>query len=262
LETFDFKADGWPGTITNGSVDGDGDLIVDDTSDEFYAVGIRPFYSSDDEPMYAASGDLMFSGDGAPMFTGTDANSFYEATYPELIYQRGFTPADPGLLQFDYAGRGNTVIEYRRRFPAQMYGGDDEALFYGNDSDLMYREAGTFGVWSTPVQVGAEPIDVRVRAKSGRLRSKFTWLRAIIDAQDVIERFQDVSISASGTRLTLTKPFRDVKNISITLQDDGGSAVNARIVDKQISPGPQIKVLDAAGTATTGVIDATVQGIE
>jgi hypothetical protein len=126
----------------------------------------------------------------------------------------------------------------------------------------MYREAGTFGVWSTPVQVGAEPIDVRVRAKSGRLRSKFTWLRAIIDAQDVIERFQDVSISASGTRLTLTKPFRDVKNISITLQDDGGSAVNARIVDKQISPGPQIKVLDAAGTATTGVIDATVQGIE
>jgi hypothetical protein len=112
------------------------------------------------------------------------------------------------------------------------------------------------------VQVGAEPIDVRVRAKSGRLRSEFTQLKAIIDAQDVIERFQDVSISASGTRLTLTKPFRKVKNISVTVQDDGGSGVNARIVDKQTSPGPQIRVLDAAGATTTGVVDATVQGIK
>jgi len=211
--------------------------------------------------MYSDPAALMFTGDGAGMYAGNDSVQFYTATYPELIYQDAFTPADPGLLLIDYAGRGNTVVEYRRRFGSQMYSGDDETLFYGQDSDRMYQPANDFQPWSTPVQIGAEPIDVRVRAKSGPVRSEYTTLKAIVDAPDVIERFQDVAISAGGTRLTLTKPFRTVKNVSLTVQDDGGSGVNGRILDKQVSPGPEIAVLDASGTSVSGVVDAIVQGI-
>jgi hypothetical protein len=81
-----------------------------------------------------------------------------------------------------------------------------------------------------------------------------------LDVDDVVERFNDVVIASGGTRLSLTKSFRDILNVSLTLQADGGTASTVKYLDKDEVNGPLIQCYDSGGTAVAGTIDAIVQG--
>jgi hypothetical protein len=53
--------------------------------------------------------------------------------------------------------------------------------------------------------------------------------------------------------------------VNLALQNDGGTALTAKIEDKgtggpPLTGGPLIKCYDAAGAVVAGTIDATVQG--
>jgi hypothetical protein len=57
-------------------------------------------------------------------------------------------------------------------------------------------------------------------------------------------------------RLTPAAARRAIDLVNCTLQDDGGSAVTLRIIDKNATTGALIKAYNAAGSTTTATFDA------
>ena len=45
------------------------------------------------------------------------------------------------------------------------------------------------------------------------------------------------------------------------MQDDGNGGISCVIKDKDATLGPLVEVLDASGTAVTGLVDFTITGI-
>jgi hypothetical protein len=82
----------------------------------------------------------------------------------------------------------------------------------------------------------------------------------LVDVPDILEYFEDVAIAAAGTRLPITKTYRVIKSVQVTVQDDGGSAASALILDKDATLGPTIKTINNSRTGVDGTIDAVVQG--
>lgn len=81
----------------------------------------------------------------------------------------------------------------------------------------------------------------------------------------IYESFNDIypTLGAIGlVTLPVTKTFRAILNISVTLQDTGAAnpAVFARVLNKNAS-GPLIGLYSITGAASNnGVIDATIEG--
>ena len=75
------------------------------------------------------------------------------------------------------------------------------------------------------------------------------------------EFLEDVAVPAAGIRLPVTRTWAEIVKLDFTVQDAPGlSATTARFVDK-LATGPLVKCFNAAGAATAGLIDVTIQGI-
>jgi len=124
---------------------------------------------------------------------------------------------------------------------------------------LFWRDT-AWTPWSTPVKVAAGDNRVRALITESANVSRLYALTSVLDVPDVVESLSDVAIGSGGTRLSLTKEFRAVKAVSVTLQDDAGSAVTAKVIDRDATLGPLVECYDSSGSLTSGTIDATVQG--
>jgi len=98
-----------------------------------------------------------------------------------------------------------------------------------------------------------------IRTGAGAVRGEITALSVLLDVPDKIEYVNDQSLSAAGSRLSLAESFRSIGNVNVTLQDDAGSAIRIKVLDKNVS-GPLIQAYDSSGFGTTDLIDAIVQG--
>lgn len=81
-----------------------------------------------------------------------------------------------------------------------------------------------------------------------------------LDVGDIQERLGDVVISAGGTRLPIVRDYREIVTVNLTLQDDGGTAVTLRVIDKDVISGPLVRAYDDSGTQVSATIDALIQG--
>jgi predicted phage tail protein len=99
------------------------------------------------------------------------------------------------------------------------------------------------------------------RSVDGINPGTLTALSLQLDYPDVIENVEDVTISTSGagTAIPLTKPFRSVKSVQVTLQDSGTTAINAIVLSKSVSS-VTVKCVNSSGSAVAGLIDLTVVG--
>jgi hypothetical protein len=99
------------------------------------------------------------------------------------------------------------------------------------------------------------------RSVDGVSIGALTALSFQLDYPDVIENVEDVSISTSGagTTIPLTKPFRSVKSVQVTLQDSGTAAINAIVLTKSVSS-VTVKCVNSSGSAVAGLVDLTVVG--
>ena len=104
-------------------------------------------------------------------------------------------------------------------------------------------------------------VQTLVRSKDGLTSGALTSICFELDYPDVIESQNDVAISSSGsgTAIPLTKPFRAVKSVQVTLQDTGTGAINAIVLSKTTSS-VTVKCVNSSGTAVAGLIDITVVG--
>lgn len=239
VETIDFDADTYPGTLTGGALSG-GDLLADSTVAMYNADEDAAMYGADSDPFYATD---LFS----QMQYQTDEFSF---------------PANwiGSSLVVQHEIEGDAIkLEYSQGSQEPMYGPDGDPM-YDADGDPMYAEDNDWRPWPGTIGFEGGIYALRVTTGQGPVQGAVRELAVLIDVPDVDEALEGVAIDAGGTRLVLTKTFDVIKNIQLTLEDDGGAAITARYLDKDAALGPLVKCFNASNVATSGHVDAHVRG--
>lgn len=240
VETIDIEALGWPGILSGGTISA-GDVV---------AANETAFYGPDDS---------------APMYTTDGAALYPAANYSSMAYETlEIVPAAPlagSRLTIEAGITGDpSYLEYRQTGPGPLYSSTDADPFYTGDSDPFYDAAPGYVPWPGFIVVGHETYQFRVRTAQGPVEGRIATMVLSIDAPDIEETVDDLVVAPGGTRVPLTKAFNVVKNIQITLEDDGGAAVSARWLDKNAALGPLIECIDDTQASVAGRVDARIKG--
>jgi hypothetical protein len=242
VETYDDAASGFAGTKTNCTVSG-GDLVADD------------------------SGDLFWGDSNANFWSGGAASLFWPtATYLALTYVLGHAvtaaEADARLTLDHTIEASSYTIEFRYDTQGAFWGVGTDA-FWGADGDPFWEPPTAWQVWPGELlDVGVGTIEFRITTQAGLEQGVVSALTLNFDVEDEFEELDDVAVGAAGVRLAITKSYRSIKNIQLTLQDDGGTAISAQWVDKDATLGPLVQCINSAGTLVAGVLDARIQGVK
>ncbi|GAB5388871.1 MAG: hypothetical protein Alpg2KO_18390 [Alphaproteobacteria bacterium] len=257
VQTVDLSGGGVWADATGGVVE-DSVLKAETDAARFWSGSATPFWKGDAEPFWSGNDNArMWPGDSAPMW-GDDRAAFWTGRYPTLRFETNLTPAAAGTLELVAQGDGDLVVEIANEFPDPFWSGDDSAPFWGPDDQPFWNRRLRWERVTTPIEVTAKDYRVRVTVPPGSVRGEVSLFEARLDLPDRVTRLEDVSISASGTRLTVSG-YSSISHVSLTLQDDGGSAVTARLKDK-LASGPLVECRDASGTGVSGTVDAEVGG--
>jgi hypothetical protein len=205
--------------------------------------------------------DLFFATAGEPMFS-PDTDIFYPVgSYDTMVYSWSVTPTVLATLLLDFTiAASNYQIEYQRGNQGSFFGSALDYMF-SPGTDPMFGTPLPWTVWPGSLNtLTAEKISFRITTVGGATQGVVSVATPKLDVPDVLESFNDLVISAGGTRLPLTKTYRVIENIQITVQADGNGGVTARIEDKNATLGPLIRVFNSAGTVVAGLVDIDIQG--
>ena len=240
LETWDYRVLGWAGTLTAGTIDGGGDLVAD------VDVAALMWRVNDAADMWAVDG-------AAPMWVGS--------TYKAMSYIDGISvaAADAGAqLTLAHTLIGGYAIDYRRSGTAPMWG-DSTAAMWTADGTALWA-ADPWRAWPGVVAAEAIGYDFRITTADGAVQGTISEFSASLDVPDISESINDVAIASGGTRLTLTNSYRAIKTVHLTLQTSAGAALAVRAINKSAALGPLVQCFDSTNSATTGTVDAVIQG--
>lgn len=240
IMTVDCHAAGFTGARTNATVDGaTGDLMA--TADASPAI-----WTDDDAALWTT--------DSAPMWAAT---TYKPMTYVDRI---DVVPADAGsqLTVASDIAAASYAIDYRRDGAAPLWS-DDLDPFWTGDADPLW----TIEAWqSWPGAVVAEPAgyEFSVTTSASATRGRIAALTFQLDVEDITEEFFNVALAAGGTRLAITRTYRAIKGVHLTMQHDGGTARRLEVMDKNATLGPLCQGFDAANAGAAAHADATIQG--
>lgn len=225
LFTRDFGALGYPGAIVDGTVVGS-EIRADDSGGAFWTDDNAPFWTNDNAPLWTDS-------------------------YKQLTYTATIVPgADvaPARMRLNITASGSSwTIAYRPTgSQAPMWDTDEGVEMWTNDADPMWDPAPDFVPWPGEIEVLQQEYEARVIISSGAVRGVISDCIAVLDVDDRIELLENVAISALGTRLPITGPFRKVINVGPSLNFDGGNAVNIRVKDYDPINGPLVEAINGA----------------
>ncbi len=226
LEVQQSHLDGWPGIKLNCWVDAEsGWLLASDTK---------------------TWGD--FPTDGVTWQTWTQyTRSPSTLTYTAVIIDVGavikFTP----LLSAEYSGTGTLEIRTST----------DNVIWSG---------------WATPAGIiTTRYIQARVTvAPIGNTLTALKIMTLILDSSVISEDIADLVMSGltgayrlgvGDVRLPITKVYGLVRKVDVALQNVGPGWSWEIVGDKNIAPGPRIKVYNASNVLADAVIDATIRGV-
>lgn len=236
VETVDFKAQGFPGAITNGAVIG-GNL------------------------MPADSGSPAWTGDDNPAWTG-DNNPAWHSVYAAMIYEFGLTPdsnMSDAALTFDVAvGGGPWILEYRPNSQAPAWTGDGNPAWTG-DNNPAWAPVPDFIAW--PGQLAGltgQEYRFRITTAAGLTAGVISKCDAVFDVPDLSESFGDIVIPAGGGRLPITRTYRKIVVVgAVAIQADGNGAERIEVLDKDPVFGPLLKAFNGAGLSVAATIDVS-----
>lgn len=229
--TTDLKALGFPGTITGGAVNENGNLAANDTGDA-YLNDAKAFYLPQPQALYL------------PL------------TYVGLSYSWEYVPpsdAVPCSVYVELAVTGDGwALSYRRRGTADVYLGHNDEAYLPNSAGLYLGGPTVWAGFSDGIVIGRERLDFLLEADAGNRQGVVSALTVNIDVPDITESFDDLVILSTGTRVPITKAYRVIDYVgSITFQDDGYGATGVVVLDKDPALGPRL----AAVGATQATID-------
>jgi hypothetical protein len=243
VETFDRKAAGFPGTKTGCTVSG-GNLV----SDSITPLAWKP---NDQAAAWSTDSSTL----------AWAVTQYATMTYVDTLT---FTQALAGSqLTIQYTIQGDPwSLEYRENSAALAWSGDATTLAWSADDSTLAWTLPPYLPWPGNITVRNSIYDFRIIAGQANTQGIVSELTMTVDAPDIEETLNDIVISAGGTRLPITKSYVVIKNVQLTVQNDGGSAISARIDDKvtTVGAGPLVHGLDATGANTSALVDARIQG--
>lgn len=240
--TKDEKAEGFTGTITNGSVSG-ANLVADNDN------------------------TLLWAADDSKKLWEDDSQLLWGGGYLEMVYEFEFAPyvdsVPDGILKLEHS---ITASEYKIEYKVDgantpLWSGDGNTLWNSDDSVSLWTDnSDEYLPWTgelTPVS--RVKYLFRITVAAGNVQGQITDLKIHVDVPDIIENIDDFVVGASGTiTLPITKTYRAIKNIQYTLQDDGNGADNVVTINKTATA-PTVETRQGS-TRVQGLIDATIQG--
>jgi hypothetical protein len=226
IVTTDERALGWPGTITGGHVDADGDLACDDTGDAYLPDGASPYLP---QPQAA----------------------YLPVSYGEMTYAWEYVPAAadvPGVAYLTTGIEGDGWnVQYRRRGTPETYLGHDDDAYLPDNSALYLGGPTPWTPFTGGIAMQRERLDLLLTIEAGVHAGKANALSVSIDVADIVESFENLVISSAGTRLPITKTYRSIDFLgSIALHDDGHGATGVAVLDKDPALGPKLAAVGAS----------------
>lgn len=230
---------GFPGTKTGCTVIG-GDLKADSSG---------PFWTADTDPAYPmGASDLYWVG-----------------AFGEMSYEFSYAPPShllDAILRIAITATGEYKIEYRPDSGASMWNTVPSTLMWNaNASTLMWSAKGGYIAWPgelTPIS--SVSYDFKVTIAGGTTQGTIDQLSLLFDVRDISESFSNLAISPGGTRLPLVNTYRTILVVAVTLNDDLGTAVYTKTIDKHATLGPLVEAFDISEVTTSASVDVIVQG--
>lgn len=236
--TEDHRALGWPGTITDGSIIG-GDIKADASA-------------------------VFWTDYSAPMWSPSSTATMWTAVFTRMTYEFTISPTSDQLdamLKLSITMAGLWSIEYQADSSAVMWQSGSTDAMWGSSDAAMWRAIGPYMQWPGQIDhLRLQPYKIRIIGYAGTVQAVLQQLQLIFDVPDLLETVNDAAISSLGTRLSLTKIYREIVSVRAAVLDDGGSAAYVKVMDKHATLGPLLKVFNKDGEATTGLVDAIVHG--
>ncbi|MBS0150465.1 MAG: hypothetical protein JSR31_05945 [Nitrospira sp.] len=236
IHNTNHRTQGWPGTVTNASVIS-GDLR-------------------------ATASALMWTMDSAGMWGSNPAALMWTAAYTQMRYELEVIPTDDeadGTLKLPMTMAGEWSIEYQSESSRLMWQTDSSRPMWGVDASLMWDALGDYTQWPGLLDhLRQQRYAVRITGHAGVVQAILQELSVVIDVPDKITTLEDVVIASGGTRLTVPGTPRKIVSVRVAIEDDGGSAAYAKVMDKDAVLGPLIKVFTSSDAATSGMVDAVI----
>jgi hypothetical protein len=107
--------------------------------------------------------------------------------------------------------------------------------------------------------IGAQHYDLRW-STPGPDEACLLEVATVLDVADVIEFLDDVALPATPTRLPITRLYRRILNVQLTVVQTTGEPVRVADVLDKSTTGPLVRSRFADGTATEAIVDAIVKG--
>ena len=245
VETFDPRAENWPGQKDNCEVNSDGNLEqIDPTIEAEY---LYPF--------------TVTANDGGLLVTTTATNS---------------DPAKNGTTPPGSPDQGGTYQWFLREIGSDltdpMYPDPQgDPMYPPPQGNYMYLDTNTtIGISFHPyvpfekLSAGSYELGCRILSIDGAAKTILTQTTVVMDYPDLERTGDDITIDDSGNdRVNFTTPFpHAVKAVSVTIQDPAGAVTipaTAYLRGKDVN-GFNIRLLDAAGATVEGLIDYQAVG--
>lgn len=233
--TYDFRATGWLGTITGGTISGGN--IVANTTDSFYGEDDQSFY-------------------------GLDSVSFYDLTsVASIVYTTAETLVSNvlvgslGSLATTTLGK-DVTIEYRRVNGTSFYGPDADSK-YGPDADCFYGKPSDYALMPGNLAMANDYYQFRVTIGAGTI-GEIDAMTLSVDAPVITETINNVTVT--GGAISYTKTFTSIQAVLATLQTNALGVVTLE-TNKTNPLAPTITGYNSAHTAVSGAkADITLQG--
>lgn len=219
--TYDYKAYSWPGTIADGTING---------SNELESSQVGAFYNPDG---------------GSIFYNQTDSALFYDSEFKKLVYEFDYTVS---------AQDEGSQLTIDATVDAESY------QLYVIPPSSVGNTFVSFGGYVPRAEAGLYKFKIVIPSQFGSSVPKITALALNLDVPDIIETFEDISISSSGTRLPITETYRGIRVVSLTMQSDGSGVSSLKVQDKNHTLGPLVYAYNSSGTAVSTTIDATIRG--
>jgi hypothetical protein len=244
IDEVDYGVLGFPGSLTGGVASG-GQLVA-----------------GDDGADYLASDSDLYLAD--------DTADYLVVNYLSMTYAFDYVlPVTGVLVGEDFVDLGLTVtgapwsVEYRPGVDGYYLVGDESDYLADDEAEyLPFDFSVTSWPWPgrTVVPPGTEAIRFTVSTSAGSTPGTVSAASVVLEARPQRDTLEDVALDAAGERLQLDRSWRKIKAVRLTLQDDGGSAFTAKVLDKDEVLGPMVRGFTSAGTGAAALVDAEIEG--
>lgn len=239
LQTADYRAAGWPGTITGVASVVGGNIV-------------------------AANAASALGSPAQSAFSAVASDPAFQSSFAGISYATPqFVPALPGKMTLLHTVAASQFqVNYRPANPAPVFSvAGTSAVFTAGAAAPMFTGVPAWQPWPGSVQVTVQPYEFQIVCGVGAQQQQISRLIAQVDVPDINLKLSGVAIAAGGgTRLAgAAGKFTAITNVNLTLQG-GSTAVSAQFLDRSSSLGPLVVCLNAAGAQVAGTVDALIQG--